>query len=556
VLAACASSVELDLSLIGESQDRSAHGHIVTVHDTQSHRIITERGAEFDGDDDFISVTGMTEYASDARFSISFWMSKEACTEEDYEYLYSHQEIASADAMRNIDNSNVNIYLACESAGSGWSTHGGSVTRFLLRDDSGSGQFARFDYPLHEAGSFDDITNRWVHIVLSVSPGQIQIFADGQAVSDTDDIHYYVEDVGQANDIAYPDPGALTSQLTGFRLTDALYLGSRSDGAADRHFVGSLAGVVVGSDQFALADASCLFQEGEEFLWYSTAACSDVSMATFVNGELALSMLDGQDPPQDTSGHHHAVQNNGHVGMSTSGASFDGTGSYLTVDTFEYASDAVFSISLWVHKQQCGGATYEYLYSHYETTGSLWEQSSYALMMFLCEQTGASDSTADGSVLRYEIKDTSGNRGVFDYSVHDAGDFDAITQGWIHVIWTVSAASMSTFVDGAAVDAGRYGFYQGLPPADNVARPRPDQLSPALAGLNLLSAVYLGGRFDEHRQRVFTGRMALVSVYDRVIGSDEAACLFHDGSDEGLPVDPGATGRRVLAKDIQDWRPA
>jgi hypothetical protein len=252
--------------------------------------------------------------------------------------------------------------------------------------------------------------------------------------------------------------------------------------------------------------------------------------------ELALSMLDGQDPPQDTSDHRHAVQNNGHVGMSTSGASFDGTGSYLTVDTFEYASDAVFSISLWVHKQQCGGATYEYLYSHYETTGSLWEQSSYALMMFLCEQTGASDSTADGSVLRYEIKDTSGNRGVFDYSVHDAGDFDAITQGWIHVIWTVSAASMSTFVDGAAVDAsvpGRYGFYRS---SDlNVARPRPDQLSRDLAGLNLLSSIYLGGRFDEDRQRAFSGRMALVSVYDRVIGADEAACIFHDG-DESIPA--------------------
>ena len=74
-------------------------------------------------------------------------------------------------------------------------------------------------------------------------------------------------------------------------------------------------------------------------------------------------MLDEQDPPRDASGHRHAVQNNGHVSMSTSGASFDGTASYLTVDTFEYASDSAFSISLWVHKQQCGDGTYEYLYS-------------------------------------------------------------------------------------------------------------------------------------------------------------------------------------------------
>ena len=61
---------------------------------------------------------------------------------------------------------------------------------------------------------------------------------------------------------------------------------------------------------------------------------------------------------------------------------------------------------------------------------------------------------------------------------------------------------MSTFVDGAAIDAGAcaddacpYGFY-GVTTGVNVARPRPDQLSPALAGLNLLSPIYLGGRID------------------------------------------------------------
>jgi hypothetical protein len=508
----------------------------VTVHDSRSHRIIDGRGAEFDGDDDYITVSGLIQYASDARFSISFWMTKEACTGNTYEYMYSHQEDSRADAMLR-ENSNVNIYLACESADSGWSTSGGSVVRFLLRDDSNSGRFARFDYPLHEAGNFDDITNRWVHIVLGVNPGQIKTFVDGQTVTDSDDIHYYADDVGAIDNIAYPDPRALTSPLTGFSLEDDLYLGSRSDGAADRHFVGRLAGVVVGSDQFAAAEAACLFHEGEEFLPAGYSNCPDVPIW---NAELALSLLDGRDPPLDASGHRHAVHTHGRVSMSTSGASFDGDGSYLTVDTFEYASDTVFSISLWVHKPQCGGATYEYLYSHYETAQPNWDQSSYALIMFLCEETGARDSTLEGSVLRYDVQDTRGNRGVFDYSVHAAGDFDAITQDWIHVIWTVSTASMATFIDGAAVDPGvpgRYGFYQGLAREANVANPRPDQLTPNLAGLNLLSDIYLGGRFDEHSERAFTGRVALVSVYDRVIGADEAACIFRDG-DGLIPAPP------------------
>merc|ERR1711959_237689 len=112
-------------------------------------------------------------------------------------------------------------------------------------------------------------------------------------------------------------------------------------------------------------------------------------------------------------------------------------------------------------KQQCDpGSTYEYLYSHYETEHDSWDQASYALVMFLCELTNQ-DSTASGSVLRYDVKDTSGNRGTFDYSVHEAGDFDAITSGWIHMIWTVSPTSMSTFVDGTFIDD--YGFYHQDP---------------------------------------------------------------------------------------------
>jgi len=299
--------------------------------------------------------------------------------------------------------------------------------------------------------------------------------------------------------------------------------------------------VVVGGDQFAPDDAACLFHEGEEFLPAGFAACST---ADAPNAELALSLLDGQETPiDDASGHR--VTNHGGVSMSTSGASFE-AGSFLTVENFEYASDATFSISLWVAKRQCGDASYEYLYSHYESTTpdpDTWDSSSYALMMFLCEQTGGLSSTLDGSVLRYDVHDTSGNRGVFDYSVHGAGDFDEITHGWIHVIWTVSAASMSTFIDGTAINPGNYGFLNSA--IANVARPHPDQLSPTLSGLHLSSDIYLGDRFDEHEERTFTGSMALVSVYDHVIRADEATCIFHDG-DNAFSIAGGSRGRRVL----------
>ena len=346
--------VVLDLSLIGDHEDRSGRGHAADV----SNANIGTRGAEFDGDGDFISVSGMTQYASDARFSISLWMTKEACTGNDYEYVYSHQEDASADAMDDINNSNVNIYLACESAASGWSTHGGSVIRFLLRDDSGSGRFARFDYPLHEAGSFDDITNRWVHIVLSVNPGQIQIFSDGQAITDIDDIHYYVEDIGRENNIAYPNPGALASQLTGFSLQDDLYLGGRSDLVADRYFVGRLAGVVVGSDQFASAEAACLFAVGELML-PPPADCSE--RGRWQSPVASISLV---DTLIDTSHNDLRVRRHGHATAQFNGAVFNGAGDYITVanpQNGRYADDGEYSASFWFTKQACTGGIYEYL---------------------------------------------------------------------------------------------------------------------------------------------------------------------------------------------------
>lgn len=214
--------------------------------------------------------------------------------------------------------------------------------------------------------------------------------------------------------------------------------------------------------------------------------------------------------------------------MTSSGASFS-LGSYLTVEPFDYASDSTFSVSMWVAKEQCAEETHEYLYSHMEQQTGTWDTDSYALMMFLCEETGAFASTVDGSVLRYDIHDTAGQRGTFDFSVHEAGDFDAITSRWLHVIWTVSPTAMASFVDGAPAVVDQYGFFTGLTEGQNIARPHPDQLEPALGALNLQTDIYLGGRFDGDAARAFRGSLALVNVYDRVVTADEAACIFHDG---------------------------
>ena len=523
--AGCASldRLSLQLPLLGDENDRSGNEHTVTLHGA----VVDENGANFNGSGDYITVSSF-DYYSDASFSISYWMTKEGCTSGVYEYVYSHQQARDLDLL-DPANSNVNMYLACESTGGGWSTSAGSVIRFLLQDSSGSANYARFDYPLHDAGDFDAITSRWVHIVLSVdgSSSRVETYADGQAVR-TGEYGYYIDDIVTAN-TAYPNPGALTSRLTGFNLLGDIFLGSRSDAAVDRHFVGGLAGVAVSSVILATEEAQCLFDEGEEYL----PEITECSFRDVESSELAISLLGAETGLQDQSPNRRNVTNHG-ASLSNSGATF-GDEMYITVGSFEYASDSSFSISLWVAKQSATCGTFEYLYSHMEQESSSWDSSSYALIMFLCEHTKVEGgSTAEGSLIRYDVQDTAGHRGTFDFSVHDAGDFDAITSTWVHVILTVSSTAMQTYADGRLVADEEYGFFTGLSEGANIARPTPRQLSPSLTGFRLQRDIHLGGRFDQHRERAFAGRMALVSVYGDVVTGTQASCIFHDG-DDALP---------------------
>ena len=93
---------------------------------------------------------------------------------------------------------------------------------------------------------------------------------------------------------------------------------------------------------------------------------------------------------------------------------------------------------------------------------------------------------------------------------------------------------MQTYADGRLVADEEYGFFTGLSEGANIARPTPRQLSPSLAGFRLQRDIHLGGRFDQHSERAFAGRMALVSVYGDVVTGTQASCIFHDG-DDALP---------------------
>ena len=130
----------------------------------------------------------------------------------------------------------------------------------------------------------------------------------------------------------------------------------------------------------------------------------------------------------------------------------------------------------------------------------MWTTSSLNIYL-ACEEAGGGFSTAEAtSVMRYNIYDTEQKTAMFDYAIHESGDFDAVTNLWIHTVFAVTKTSLWTYDDGMRVnDIGctggatsdcPYAFYStGVGPSradSGVALPRPGALSGG--GLLVISA--------------------------------------------------------------------
>ena len=112
---------------------------------------------------------------------------------------------------------------------------------------------------------------------------------------------------------------------------------------------------------------------------------------------------------------------------------------------------------------------------------------------------------------------------MFDYPLHDAGDFDTITGTWIHFAFVVTPFSLKTFDDGVLVPASAYGFPSE---PNNVAQPNPSALASRLTTMTLKQPVYVGGRADRAGDRHFRGTMAMLVVDNVALTEDQVQCYF------------------------------
>ena len=292
-------------------------------------------------------------------------------------------------------------------------------------------------------------------------------------------------------------------------------------------------GVCIGNlDVHAFLEAIATAECGDEVVGRAEECqeASDLSL-TFLNSD------------RDSSGNRRRVSLNGDCTVTTTGVQFDGDGDYFTVPSWGYASDSDFTVSFWFVKEVCTEGLYEYLFSHANNdqqgpSEGISLPGNAALYIYLgCEGAGAVTSSLSGvgTIMRYWLQDDVGTLGVFDYPLHDAGSFDAITNVWVHTVLVVSPEGFLTYDDGAVVGDGLYGFTSS---AVNVANPTPSALRTPFTTMSMESPLYIGGRSDLAGDRHFRGTLALLMIDAESISAQQAQCYFQDGDNSLSSLPP------------------
>lgn len=498
-------------------------------------------GMEFDSRDDMLTVQSF-DYSSDGTFSLSMWITEHACSRNNYEIMYEHTKDPSTTAnFMSPSNAHAMMYLVCDNRRALHETW--TVIRFHLRDDGGT--MGQFDYALHETSAYNQVEELWKDVTLVVTSLRAIVYINGQEVLDGE-FSFDTKAQVVAN-AAFRHPGSFRTPMTTFTMLSPIYIGGFPHRRKDRHFRGKLAGVYISENPFSVGQVRCMFNDLEQYLPTALNACEDLPVV-----ELSVSFLQDSEGIDDISGWGQTVALHGDAHTSPGGLVFDGSGDFATVANWEYA-DADFAVSLWMTKADCSGGIYEYIYSHAQSEeADIFDPTNSNINMYFgCEEAGGGwSSLMGGSIIRYNLVDGARNWVSFDYPVHDAGDFDAITQNWMHIVMLVSPTSVSTYVDASPIPDATYGSYTSaavdansawggascvISASDSCLNPSRLNTLGGLAPFNLVSDLFLGGRADQNEDRHFVGRIALVDIFtDSSLTAPQIQCLFEDG-DVQLP---------------------
>ena len=149
------------------------------------------------------------------------------------------------------------------------------------------------------------------------------------------------------------------------------------------------------------------------------------------------------------------------------------------------------------------------------------------------------------SFIRTILKDDNNVKGLIDIPLHNAGDFDAITHEWVHVLMTVTPTSMSYHLNGKFIEDKDYAVFLHTDPwtksGTSTFWPKPSKLQRKFTSFNLATDTFLGGRADRNKDRHFPGSLAMLTIYDQALPKSMAKSLFNFEEPE-LPDCKGVYG--------------
>ena len=95
--------------------------------------------------------------------------------------------------------------------------------------------------------------------------------------------------------------------------------------------------------------------------------------------------------------------------------------------------DGSWTVSFWFTKTGCTTGPWEYIYSHAKDTSSISSPNNANINGYVgCDDVGS------GTFHRTIMVDDASNLLTYDIPLANVGNFDAVTQRWVHYVYSVA----------------------------------------------------------------------------------------------------------------------
>jgi hypothetical protein len=419
------------------------------------------------------------------------------------------------------DVSGIAMAIGCASQWSR-STAGGDLLSIRIKDDAGV--YPQFDWQIGCAGSEPGLQGTWIHLLMSVHPTSIRVYADGVEQTMFGFPRSWNEAGGASiTNPAYPNPARLSEHLGAISLEGTASIGSFQGDLAAQEFhagyTGRMAWVQVFTKAISEADSMCLFSVDD-----LVQGCPEDMPASSL--DLSLTAASPSVTLRGNAAFHEEF-----------GIAFDGDGDWAEVAApADYTTDKSFTINFWASQTLCKiPGLYEPLFIHAtNTTGMTQEEADIASSISVFAVCFGDSPALVAEVISKNQSPGAGPRaGVLasGSGMIPSGGWE--TANWMSIGLSVSPTSLAMYVDGIEVTStGRWGWQGEAGSADDLAgtnQANPDAgnfATPLESFYGLPDSIMLGGLMADDVTVFFEGSIQALTIFDDALDMYAHDCLF------------------------------